>query len=234
MSYTCEYVDPTGPPSGGPRPGTVALGEAVLFLYPGVTNVGIYNPRDVCGNPWPHYRCGPSVHSKGAAIDFGVPNRARGDLLAHDLIGHHPDLGIAEVIWWERRWTKQLGWRPYHGRSPHKDHVHASQSADAAARLTRGEALMALRGASPDKPVAVAPRWDPPLRPIVDAVERPGGAVAVAADGSVYALGSARYVGGPFGQPYWQGRSAARIEPLGEAGYTVVATTGETYHYPAT
>jgi hypothetical protein len=129
----------TAAPSGGPTPGARALRDAVHQQYFPNTfgDLGIYNPRDVCGNPWPLWKCAPSQHAYGKAVDFGVRpiGGPAGDRLAQWLIDLAP-LGVAEVIWNRRRWTPSTGWRPYTGRSDHRDHVHVALTDRAAQTLT--------------------------------------------------------------------------------------------------
>jgi hypothetical protein len=129
-------------PSGGPRPGAVALQAAVLTEYfPGLfTNLGIYNPRDVCGNPWPKWKCAPSQHAYGRAIDFGVQplGDGKGDQLANWLVAFGTaGGGIEDIIWNRRRWTLARGWERYSGRSDHRDHVHVGLTPHAGDNLTR-------------------------------------------------------------------------------------------------
>jgi hypothetical protein len=141
VAYPTTYVRAASPPSGGPTPGAKALMAGILAHFP-ATNLGIYNPRDVCGNPWPNFKCSPSQHATGRACDFGIPVASRptlGDRIAQHLVTHCTALGITEVIWHRRRWTKTGGWVAYSGRSPHLDHVHTTLHPDAAARLSSAE-----------------------------------------------------------------------------------------------
>lgn len=59
-----------------------------------------------------------------------------------------------------------------------------------------------------------------------------GGAWSVLEDGAIETYGSAPYLGGPNGQPYWGDRKAAHIEANQRGGYDIVATTHERYSYP--
>ena len=80
----------------------------------------------------------------------------------------------------------------------------------------------------------ITPMYAPPLLlpPIVAFLPGPCGAWLLAEDGAVYAFG-VPYFGAPNGQDYFLGRKAAQLEPFG-AGYTVVASSGERYDFPAT
>jgi hypothetical protein len=142
------YNPPTGPPSGGPTKGATNLEKLVAERYE-VSPLGIYNPRDVCGNPWPNWRCAPSAHAEGRAVDFGV-TKTTGDALADWLVDNAPDLGVQEVIWYRRRWAaNQPSWQSYSGRSPHTDHVHVA--------LTRAAASGSPAPAS--EPKGTKPMW---------------------------------------------------------------------------
>ena len=159
MTYPTAYIAAASPPSGGPRQGSRNLMAAVLAAHPGATNLGIYNPRDVCGNTWPNFKCAPSQHATGRACDFGIPPSRRpslGEAIAQALVAHAPELGISEVIWNRRRWIALYGWRTYTGRSPHLDHVHVTLHPEAADRLTATEAKRALM-AKPVAAVSLAP-----------------------------------------------------------------------------
>ncbi|MEA2533067.1 MAG: hypothetical protein QOJ93_878 [Actinomycetota bacterium] len=87
----------------------------------------------------------------------------------------------------------------------------------------------------------VHPMFDPAIGPIAAAAKWPdGGVLLVSPGGAVYALFGAPYCGGANGQPYFSGRQAAGFEANAEGvavksprgGYTIVATSGETYSYP--
>lgn len=79
-------------------------------------------------------------------------------------------------------------------------------------------------------PTKVTPMWNPPLSVVasLDAPER--GVWLLAPDGAIYAFAGAQYRGGANGQPYFEGRRAARLEANGE-GYVIVAESGERYAY---
>lgn len=126
------------PPANGPTAGALALRAHVHALFPAYVDAkpdGIYNPRCVEKHPWNGraWCHTPSQHAYGRAVDMmhptGAPRQLGDDLAAY--LTTVP--GVAEVIWWRRRWTPALGWRRYTGLSPHEDHVHVSLTADAAA-----------------------------------------------------------------------------------------------------
>lgn len=163
MSFPIVYTPEPTRPSGGPQPGTRTLqtwivnewdeADAVDDTDP--TNLGIYNPRDVCGNPWPDWECKGSQHASGRAGDDGFPvapgGHPEGHKLAAWLVENHAELGIQEVIWAERRWHNDLPvlpharWPTYRGRSKHLDHVHWAQNSFGAAGLT----IEMIRGVMP-------------------------------------------------------------------------------------
>jgi hypothetical protein len=109
----------------------------------------------------------------------------------------------------------------------HRDHVHVS--------VPRG-VFLSPKLSQPPVTLEVRPMWDPPLA-VVDFLPywNGSGGYMLFADGGVGAVGDAPYRPGaqPFGNDYWLGRRPARLERLGTAGYTVIATSGERYEYPA-
>lgn len=128
--------DRAEPPTGGPRPGAIALMNWALGEYDTATNLGIYNPRRVRGGrSW-------SVHASGRAIDIGFPytvgGTPQGHACAQLLVDHSAELGIQQVIYSKRIWRNTIaarGWRPYNGTSPHYEHVHAELTIAAGDRL---------------------------------------------------------------------------------------------------
>ncbi|MDX1622027.1 MAG: hypothetical protein R3320_13605 [Nitriliruptorales bacterium] len=123
-----------------PKPGTVALAQLLLEIYPETRNFGIARACDA----------GPrSEHKEGRAFDWGArvvdaEERAAvedfiGRLMATDAEGNQHALarrmGVMYLIWNRQIWSSHRadeGWRPYNGPSAHVDHVHASLSWDGA------------------------------------------------------------------------------------------------------
>lgn len=142
MAYSFPRYDrAVAPCAKGPRPGAIALRDETMRLFPGVTNLGIYNCRTVAGTS------SLSTHAAGRAWDAGIPAalKPRGDALAAALVAAAPALGVQEVVWYRRRWTSTTGaWRAYGGVSPHTDHVHVALNADAGERLTPAAVRAAL------------------------------------------------------------------------------------------
>jgi hypothetical protein len=129
---------------------------------------------------------GVSEHKEGRAFDWGVHADDPTELAAAEavlawMLG--PDdtgqpyaiarrLGLMYVIWDGRIWSSFLaeeGWRPYVGRSPHRDHIHFSfdwNGALAQSSFWQGErAGVAAGSARPDLPLApmAPPTTLPPL-----------------------------------------------------------------------
>lgn len=142
--YAATYTREPSQPSGGPLPGTVRLQRRLVDEFQG-QDLGIYNPRDVCGNLWPKWKCVGSQHARGAAGDVGFPilrpnGHPTGHRLANHLVANHRQLGVQEVIWAGRRWSNQTSaWSSYDGRSDHFDHVHYALTSDASVNLTDAE-----------------------------------------------------------------------------------------------
>jgi hypothetical protein len=153
VTFPVVYTREPTKPSGGPRPGTRILLGFIIDTFDAavhgdeISNLGIYNPRDVRGNPWPKWKATGSQHARGAAGDAGVPvqrphGHPEGHRLANWLVAHHAALGVQEVIWAGRRWDNQTQrWARYDGRSDHFDHVHFAQTAQAADELTLAQVL---------------------------------------------------------------------------------------------
>lgn len=153
MSFPVVYTPEPTRPGGRAQPGTVALLSFLIGTFDlavmgdEIHSLGIYNPRDIAGNPWPHWTKIGSQHARGAAGDAGVPTvrpkgHPEGHRVAAWLVLWHAQLGVQEVIWAGRRWHNRLGvipweqWPHYEGRSDHFDHVHFAQTAQAATELT--------------------------------------------------------------------------------------------------
>lgn len=148
--FPTNYVPEPTRPASGPTPGALALMAWTLGNWDAADarddadpfNLGIFNPRDVCGNPWPHWSCVGSQHARGAAGDVGYPNvgpagHPEGWKYARWLVANAATLGIQEVIYAGQRWTNQTRrWEPYHGRDDHTGHVHWALNGSGARYLT--------------------------------------------------------------------------------------------------
>jgi hypothetical protein len=128
--------------TGGPAPGAVALRDAVRGRWPDLTDMGIYNCRNVAGTRT------LSTHAEGRAIDLGTPN---GDAIeaGHEaaawLVANAEALGVQEVIFTRRRWDSRVRvWAPF-GGNPHTDHVHTALCRAAAGT---GDLLAGVAGAT--------------------------------------------------------------------------------------
>lgn len=86
----------------------------------GIKTIGGKGPGSVPG----------SDHPKGRALDYMINNikngKAVGTSLANDVIAHYKQWNVKYVIWNRYIWQPGIGWKPYHGPSPHTDHVHVS------------------------------------------------------------------------------------------------------------
>lgn len=110
--------------SGRAQPGTIALRAAIRALFPIFGDLGIYNCRPSSGGG------GLSTHGEGRGWDckcnaLSGPQLAAGNKLANLLVTLAQELGIQRIIWNRRQWdSRSRIWRPYHGQSPHIDHLH--------------------------------------------------------------------------------------------------------------
>jgi hypothetical protein len=115
----------------GPRPGTRALHDVLIWMFHsrGVTSGGIYNRRAVRGGTsW-------SLHAVGRALDIMVPvGDPVGWEIALRVIRAADALGVCEVIYDAKRWTREKGTVAYHGVNKHRDHVHIGMTVDMADR----------------------------------------------------------------------------------------------------
>lgn len=150
---TFRYYPPTVA-GVGMKPGTLLLTEALEDLV-GFDIGPSYNRRCVqqCGAPVPvgARTClnghGISHHAVCDAVDVKSFERAVHALVtdwalgpigqAHEVqeivTGFPP---VSTGILGPGRWTVDTGWKPYHGVSSHRDHIHVSQTPHAAARTT--------------------------------------------------------------------------------------------------
>lgn len=123
--------DPTGTVcASGPQPGTLALRNAVIDLYLGIGDLGIYNCRPSSGGG------GLSTHGEGRGWDArcnanSPSGLALGNRLGRDLWTHRQSLGVQRIIWNHRQIDiRQPIWRTYGCDSPgsskshHVDHLH--------------------------------------------------------------------------------------------------------------
>jgi hypothetical protein len=158
------------------KPGVLGFRDLLLETFPGTRNLGIGR---VCEAE------GVSEHKEGRALDWGVraddpTERADAEQVLAWLLGPDADgqpyamarrVGLMYVIWDEHIWSSFLadeGWRPYVGRSEHRDHIHFSFSWDGALARTTfwqgGRAGVAPGSAAPDLPLAPV-TTTPPMLP---------------------------------------------------------------------
>jgi hypothetical protein len=125
-SSSASSVSSAPCPSGnavesGLTPDAVLVHRAVCAAFPQITSYGGLRPGD----------SGP--HGTGQAIDIMVSDQQLGDQIAAWVITHHSELGVSQVLWWQRIWTVERsseGWRPFADRGSatanHYDHVHVT------------------------------------------------------------------------------------------------------------
>lgn len=151
--YRGAYVA-AGPCTGGPQPGARALMSWFLGAYGprGGLNGGIYNCRPIAGT------AEPSTHGEGRADDLMTGGTDWGRSLAQWLVDYSADLGVQLVIHDGRYWSclhPDAGWLPYHGINPHREHIHAELTWDAARNLTVGRIEQVVAGTAEPFPVGV-------------------------------------------------------------------------------
>lgn len=123
----------------GPQPGAVAARDAIVALWPGLTDLGIYNCRDARGST------ALSTHAEGRAIDFGVPDctTGEGQAIAAELVDHAEQLGAQRLVVCDLEWVVDAGWRTpsdrvqsLHDGTRAPAHIHLELSRQAAEVLT--------------------------------------------------------------------------------------------------
>lgn len=74
------------------------------------------------------YRSGPDAQDHGLGLAIDVMTTIKGNAVSAWAIANAERLGITYIIWSRRIWDSRngRGWEPYHGSSPHTDHVHIS------------------------------------------------------------------------------------------------------------
>lgn len=101
------------------QPRVREIGNAVGNMF-NVTNIGGWRATD----PYPD-------HPSGWALDYMVyGDKAKGDRIAEYHIANAATLGVDYLIWYDRVWSPDRGWRAYQpgnaGRHRHMDHVHVT------------------------------------------------------------------------------------------------------------
>lgn len=173
----------------------------------------------------------PSNHSWGLAIDLDAPANPQRRPLTTDMPPGTSQIAASYGFRWGGEYTDA---------KPDPMHFEFVGTPADAGRLTK-QFLDAVAAALKEKP-KVQPQFNPPLKlePIVAQTKAPGGGVwAMAANGSMYALGGADFIGGLNGNKDFRGRRVARIRRTTAAerrrsGYKaiVTATSGEHYGLP--
>lgn len=169
-----------------------------------------------------------SRHYQGLAVDFGGPTPTRDSpaLMAIFNALAAVEGQLYELIYARAPYNIKRGRRvALYCQAIHHDHVHVS--VDRGVRITwpGRPATQPIQGGAD----IVTPEFDPPLARFVAWLNCPaGGGWGLSADGAIYALGGAPYLGAANGKDYFVGRSAARLEPHGD-GYRVISSSGESY-----
>lgn len=148
----------------GPVKDVTARAVGVLAPQFGVKTVGGHRKSD----PFPD-------HPGGLAADFMVPvntqGQAKGDKLAKYLTEHHKEFGVKYLLWNQRSWYPNRGWKPMEDRGSrvanHENHVHTTfvSGADGAnAALASDESTCAIAGggASGSKASQIKGGWARP------------------------------------------------------------------------
>lgn len=176
-----------------------------------------------------------SLHYRKLALDLAGPTPSRDSpaLMAIFNALVPVEKHLAELIYARAPYNikngKQVG---LYAQAIHHDHVHVGVRTGTFIKWPGAPASVPIMGG----PDVVKPQYDPPLNRFIAWLNNPHGpgGWGLSADGAIYALGGCSWRGAefqPFGKDYFQGRTAARIEALGD-GYVIIATSGERYEYP--
>ena len=143
---TLRY-DPPTVTGGGLWAGTTLLRSRLRVLFPDAPINGGYNPRCVQNHrTFPgQARCEfghrISHHAEARALDLMTLDSAlHRRIVAWCLSAEGQSWGVQEIITGygpqnrPQRWQAGIGWRDYSGPSAHRDHVHLSQTIEAASR----------------------------------------------------------------------------------------------------
>lgn len=213
---------------------TQAIIDYVKAAVPDAVVAGILGHYISPANPCsPHARgslhCAEGTNGKGLAVDWGgdeptilaVFNALK--LVAPQMAElFHNGKGITRVVK-NGVWVDGLTTLGSTTWLAHRNHCHSA--------VHKGTFLTPpVAGAAPPTK-RVYPMYSPPLviEPIVADLACPtGGAWCLAASGAVYAWGGAPHLGQPRDKDYFEGRKAARLEPV-DGKYRVVAESGESY-----
>lgn len=161
------------------KAGVLGFRDLLLTTFPGSRNLGIGR---ACEAP------GVSEHKEGRAFDWGVNADDPAELAAAEgvlawMLGSDETgqpyaiarrLGLMYVIWDGRIWSSFLaeeGWRPYVGRSTHREHIHFSfdwNGALAQSSFWRGGRAGVTAGSQrPDLPLSpMSPKMTVPPAPL--------------------------------------------------------------------
>lgn len=154
------------------KPGTVALWQETVALFPPAGTMGICNCRNARGGS------SLSVHSCCRAWDCAC-RAPWGDRIAAFLVAMHRELGVQCVIWNRRIWsTTSPYWRVYTGVDPHTNHIHVELNRAAGSGLTRAIVRAAYNAWAGKRPPTATPLPEPIPAPRrrhmeVDELERP-------------------------------------------------------------
>jgi hypothetical protein len=114
----------------GPQPAPRYVGRLLRMNFPQITEVGIYNDRNVAGTSK------KSSHAEGRGIDIHLKakhpdQKALADRLADILTKRARSIGVHNVIWNRQIWSVVHPiWRHYSGVNPHTDHIHVEFTRD--------------------------------------------------------------------------------------------------------
>lgn len=138
--------------SGKAQPGTIALMDYIMDLFPYAGSFGIYNCRNIAGTSTKSkHSCGRAWDCRLATLSNGKANTALGHPIIQFLYKWSTQLGIVEQIYDRVIYDDRTpAGRYYGGVHPHNDHIHITQTQSAATSLTYN-LIVSITGIDPRK-----------------------------------------------------------------------------------
>lgn len=185
---TLRY-DPPTVTGGGLWAGTALLRTRMRELFPDAPIHGGYNPRCVQNHrTFPgQARCEfghrISHHAEARALDMmTLDSTLHRRITSWCLSAEGRSWGVQEIVTgygpanMPQRWQAGQGWRPYSGPSSHRDHVHVSQTIEAASRrVPPPDVLPPMPNPPPPLPPAITPTPTPQEIDMATAILEPHG-----------------------------------------------------------
>lgn len=107
--------------------------DEISKQYAGVKFLGVWGDES--------HKKRKSDHNTGNALDIGILNIEQGDKIAEQLISEADDKRIKYLIFNNKIWSPEKGWKKYNKDNPHTNHVHVSFYPYEGVKTKAGESL---------------------------------------------------------------------------------------------